>query len=119
MIEKNKDGLLTKIIKGNTKDIISERANSMLNDIHIKFKHQLDKFSQEIYSLKAEGQTAIQRLAPTNTFDTSYQADTEGFVKSDIERTIKIGKMQQVFDALKSRYVELFNKEYQEPTNEF
>jgi len=108
-------GALVSLMKASSSKIKLERANQVLNNVHVTFKQKVDASFNKIGELQAAKADLLHKLVPTTTIQTDYNVNAVDFVDQTTELTKKLANEKMWFTALKEEYCNLFGKEYVEP----
>ena len=108
-------GTLINLMTSSNKQIKAERANQVINNIHLIFKGKIDALFNRIGDLKAQDADLLQKLVPSTTLSTSFEVNASEFVDNTIKISTDLVNASMLYEALKIKYQTLFGRQYQEP----
>ena len=108
-------GTLINLMTSSNKQIKAERANQVINNIHLIFKGKIDALFNRIGDLKAQDADLLQKLVPSTTLSTSFEVNASEFVDNTIKISTDLVNASMLYEALKIKYQNLFGRQYQEP----
>ena len=114
-----KGGTLVALMKSSSSEIMKERGNQVLTNIHSTFKQKIDASFNRINELKIKKTELLHKLVPSTTIQTAFDVNTVDFVDKNVELVRELANEELWFGALKAEYFELFDKEYTEPESFF